>query len=220
MAAYTSVLCFVICHSLVVVLASNAASHLFEGDLGCEDDVGALSLVLWVLLVPENEGDVCRGVVGRLVSLPGEGDLGPGFPAFLHHHVEHLVFRPHAAPVGVEAAAGDLHVLGAAVHHLVKGHQQVVHHRLALQAPLASPQPALVAGEPTQVAEGEPSEGVEEVIFAITVVAKEDVEVVGAVEEGGEGGVGVAGEIIAESVALACQWHSIFKTWKPQKTKG
>lgn len=62
-------------------------THLFEADLGCVNDVGAISPVLGVLLVPENEGDVGRGAVGRLVSLPGESDLGPRSPAFLHHHV-------------------------------------------------------------------------------------------------------------------------------------
>lgn len=177
-------------------------THLFQGDRGGVDDVGAVPLVLGVLLVPEDEGDVSGGVVGRLVPLPGEGDLGPRLPAFFHHHVQHLLLGAQAAPVGVEAAAGDLHVLGAALHHLVQGHQQVVHHLVALQPPLASSQAAAV-GDPAHVAEGEPPEGVEELFFAVVVVAKEDVEVVGAVEEGGEGGVGIGVEVVAGDVALA-----------------
>ena len=175
-------------------------THLFEGDLGGEDDVGAVSLVLVVLLVPEDEGDVGRGAVGRLVPLPGEGDPGARLPALLHHHVQHLLFGPQAAAVGVEAAARDLDVLGAAVHHLLQGHQQVVHHLVALQTPLAPPQAGVVAA--VHVAEGEAPEGVEEVVF-VGLGAEEDVEVVGAVEEGGEGGVGVAVEVIAETLALA-----------------
>lgn len=94
-------------------------THLFKGDAGCEDDVGAVSLVLRVLLVPENEGDVCRGVVGCLISLPGEGDLGSCLPAFLHHYTEHLFFCSQAAAIRVQAAAGDLHMLRAALHHLI-----------------------------------------------------------------------------------------------------
>jgi len=176
-------------------------THLLEGDLGREDDVGAVSLVVRVLLVPEDEGDVGGRAVGRLVSLPGEGDLGPRFPAFLHHHVQHLLLGAQAAaPVGVEAAAGDLHVLGAPLHHLVQGHQQVVHHLVALQPPLASPR---AVGEPARVAVGEPPEGVEGVLLGVVVVAEEDVEVVGAVEEGGEGGVGIRVGVTAGTVALA-----------------
>lgn len=176
-------------------------THLLECDLGREDDVGAVSLVLRVLFVPEDEGDVCRGVIRRLVSLSWEGDLGPRFPSFLHHHVEHLLLGSHAASVGVEATTCDLHMLGAALHHLLQGHQEVVHHFVALQTPLASPALALV--EPSDVTEGEAPEGVEEVFFAVGFIAEEDVEVVGAVEEGGEGGVGVGVEVVAESVALA-----------------
>ena len=193
-------------------------THLFKGDLGREDDVGAVSLVLGVLLVPEDEGDVGRGAVGRLVPLPGEGDPGARLPALLHHHVEHLLFGPQAAAVGVEAAAGDLDVLGAAVHHLLQGHQQVVHHLVALQTPLASPQAGVVAGRPVHVAEGEAPEGVEQVVL-VGLGAEEDVKVVGAVEEGGEGGVGVAVEVIAETLALARHWHPIFKAWKNTQRK-
>lgn len=94
------------------------------------------------------------------------------------------------------------------MHHLLQGHQQVVHHLVTLQPPLASSQPALVASEPAHVAEGEPSEGVEEVVFAVEVRAKEEVKVVWAVE----GGMGVTLEVIAENFALARHWHSIFKS--------
>lgn len=75
-------------------------------------------------------------------------------------------------------------------------------HCLALQAPLASSQTSLGTGEPTHVAEGEPPEWVEQVIVAV-IVAKEDVKVVGSMEEGGEGGMGVTVEMTGERVALA-----------------
>lgn len=175
-------------------------THLFEGDLGRVENVGAVSLVLVVLLVPENEGDVGGGAVGRLVPFPGEGDLGARPPAFLHHHVQHLLLRPQAAAVWVEAAAGDLHMLSAALHHLVQGHQELVHHLFALQPPLAPGQIAAVLGrEPAHVAEGEPPERVEEVVLGVEV---EEVKVVRAIEEGG---VGVALEIVAENFALVGQ---------------
>lgn len=195
---YRPLICF------IMFLMAMHQTHLFKGDLGRVDEVGALSLVLRMLLVPENEGDVCGGAVGGLVPLPGEGDLGSRFPAFLYHHIQHLLFCSQGAAVWVEAAAGNLHMLGAALHHLLQGHQQVVHHHFALQAPRAFPQATLGACRPAHVAEGEPSEGVEEVVVAL-FVAKEDVEVVRAIEEGGEGGVGVAVEIAAENVA------SVFK---------
>lgn len=169
-----------------------------------------------MLLVPENEGDVGGGAVGRLVPFPGEGDLGTGLPAFLHHHVQHLLLCPQTAAVRVEAAAGDLHVLGAAVHHLVEGHQQLMHHFFALQPPLAPAQTAILAREPAHVAEGEPPEWVEEVVLGIEV---EEVKVVRAVEEGGEGGVRVTVEIIAENFALVGQGHSTFKAWKDKKNQ-
>lgn len=92
-------------------------------------------------------------------------------------------------------------MLCAAMHHILQGHLQVVHDLFALQPPLASSQPAVVAVEPTHVAEGEPSEGVKEIIFAVKVRA-EEVKLVRALEEGREGGVGVTVEIIAENFAL------------------
>lgn len=189
-------------------------THLFEGDLGRVENVGAVSLVLVVLLVPENEGDVGGGAVGCLVAFPGEGDLGARPPAFLHHHVQHLLFCPQAAAVGVEATARDLNVLGAAVHHLVQGHQQLVHHLFALQPPLAPAQTAILAWDPAHVAEGEPPERVEEVVLGVKV---KEVKLVWAVEEGREGGVGIALEIIAENFALVGQWHSAFKACKDKE---
>lgn len=175
-------------------------THFFKGDLGDVYDVGAISLVAWVVFIPEDEGDVCGAAAGRLVSLPGEGDPGSCFPALLHHHVQHLLFGPQAAAVGVEATTGDLHLLRAALHHVVQGHGQVVHHGVSLQPLLAFPHAGLVAGEPAQVAEGELPEGVEQVVFVVAV-ASEDVKVVRVVEEGGKCGVGV---VVAEQVALAC----------------
>lgn len=157
-----------------------------------------------MVLIPENEGDVCRRAVEGLIPLPGEGDPGPGLPAFLHHNVQHLLLGSQASAVGVEAAACDLYLLCAAMHHLVQGHRQVVHHGLARQVPCALPQAGLVTGEATQVSEGGSPEGVEKVFVGIGVAAEEDVEVVRVVEEGGEGGVGVVLEILAENVALAC----------------
>lgn len=178
--------------------------HLFKGDLGCVHNIGPISLVVWVILIPENKGDVCRGAVEGLIPLPGEGDPGPGLPPFLHHNVQHLLLGSQAPAIRVEAAACDLHLLCAAVHHLFKGHRQVVYHGLARQAPRALPQASLITGEATQVGEGGLAEGVEEVVIGIRVTAEEDVEVVRVVEEGGEGGVGVVLEIVAENVSLAC----------------
>lgn len=193
-------------------------SHLFEGDLGCVDNVAAPSLVLRVLFVPEDEGDVGRGVVGCLVSLSGEGDLGPGLPALLYHHIQHLVFGSHRAAVRVESTAGDLDVLGAALHHVIQAHRQVVHHGIALQTPLTSSQAALVAGEASQVAERELSERVEKIFLAVEVAAEEDVKVVGAVE-GGEVGMGIAVGIVAENVGLTCQCYSTLKACKHKKIR-
>lgn len=176
-------------------------THLFEGDLGCVDDVGAIPPVVGVLLVREDEGDVGGGAVGRLVPLSGEGDAGPGSPALLHHHVQHLLLGPQAVTFWAQAASGDLHVLGAAVHHLLQGHRQVVHHLFALTPAVC----AVVAGEPVHVAEGEPPEGVEQIIFAVKVGAEEEIKVVR------EGGVGVAVELVAEHFALSCTRDAVFK---------
>lgn len=149
-------------------------THLFQGDLGRVDDVGAIPPVAGVLLVPEDEGDVGGGAAGRLVPLSGEGDPGARPPAFLHHHVQHLLLGPQAMAFWAQAASGDLHVLGAAVHHLLQGHQQVVHHLLALPPAVS----AVVAGEPVDVAEGEAPEGVEQIVFAVKVGAEEGIKVV------------------------------------------
>lgn len=176
-------------------------THLFEGDLGRVDDVGAIPPVVGVLLVPEDEGDVGGGAAGRLVPLSGEGDPGPRSPAFLHHHVQHLLLGPQAVAFWAQAASGDLHVLRAAVHHLLQGHRQVVHHLFAL-TPAG---PAIVAGEPVDVAEGEPPEGVEQIVFAVKVGAEEEIEVVR------EGSLGVAVEMVAEHFALSCTRNPIFK---------
>lgn len=175
-------------------------THLFKGDLGRVDDVGAIPPVAGVLLVPEDEGDVGGGAVGRLVPLSGEGDPGPCSPAFLHHHVQHLLLRPQAMAFWAQAAPGDLHVLCAAVHDLLQGHWQVVHHLFAL-TPAGS---TIVTGEPVNVAEGEPPEGVEQIVLALKVGAKEEIKVVC------EGSMGVAVEMVVERFALSCR-NPIFK---------
>lgn len=61
---------------------------------------------------------VSRNVLGGLVSLLWEGNFGSFLPALFDDNVEDLVFRPHAPPIRVQPAAGDLHALGAAVEDL------------------------------------------------------------------------------------------------------
>lgn len=173
-------------------------THLFKGDLGGVDNVGAIPPVAGVLLVPEDEGDVGGGAVGRLVPLPGEGDPGPRSPAFLHHHVQHLLLGPQAMAFWAQAASGDLHVLRASVHHLLQGHRQVMHHLFALT-------PAVSAVVAVNVAEGEPPEGVEQIVFAVKVGAEEEIVVVR------EGSLGVVVEMVAEHFALSCTRNPIFK---------
>lgn len=61
---------------------------------------------------------VSRNVLRSLVPLLWEGDFGALFPALFDDNIEDLVLCPHAPPIRVQPAAGDLHALGAAVEDL------------------------------------------------------------------------------------------------------
>ena len=85
-----------------------------------------------VTFVSEHKGYVGRNVLGGLVPLFREGDLGPLLPALLDDDVEDFVLCPHAPAVRVQPAAGDLHALGAAVEDLFQRDLQLVDHRRVL----------------------------------------------------------------------------------------
>ena len=54
-------------------------------------EVGPLPLEVLVRLVADYEDNVGRDLVGGLVTLPLEGDLGAGLPAWLDVNGEHLL---------------------------------------------------------------------------------------------------------------------------------
>lgn len=80
----------------------------------------------------KHKGYVSRNVLGGLVPFLWEGDLGSFLPALLDDNVEDLVLCPHAPPIWVQSAAGDLHALGAAVEDLLQGDLQLVDYRRVL----------------------------------------------------------------------------------------
>ena len=52
-----------------------------------------------VRFIPDDKDDVGRDLVGRLVPLPLEGDLGPRLPARLHVDGEYLLLLSGSAVV-------------------------------------------------------------------------------------------------------------------------
>lgn len=80
----------------------------------------------------KDKGYVSRNVLRGLVPLFWEGDLGPLLPALLDDNVEDLVLCPHAPPVWVQPAAGDLHALCAAVEDFFQRDLQLMDHRRVL----------------------------------------------------------------------------------------
>lgn len=118
------------------------STHISEGHSSRVDDIGAIPAEQRMGFVFDHKHHVSRNVSGRLVSLPGEGDLGPFLPASLDVHCQDLVLAAHAAAVRVQPLPGDLHLLGAAGEHLLQAHLQLVHHRrifLLLTAPVGTP---------------------------------------------------------------------------------
>ena len=65
-------------------------SYLFQRNLGRVLEVAALPLEEHVRLVPDDEHNVGGDLVGRLVALSLERDLGAALPARLHVDGEHL----------------------------------------------------------------------------------------------------------------------------------
>lgn len=110
-------------------------THLFQTDLAVINYIGTVSLEEDVPFVFEHKGYICRNVLRGLVPLFREGDLGPFLPALLDDNVEDLVLCPHASPIWVQPAAGDLHALGTAVEDLFQRDLQLVDHRGVLLLP-------------------------------------------------------------------------------------
>lgn len=94
----------------------------------------------------KHKGDVGRNVLRGLVPLLWEGDLGSLFPALLDDNVEDLVLCPHAPPIWVQPAAGDLHAFGAAVEDFLQRDLQLVDHRRVL---VLSPGPEALRRHPS-----------------------------------------------------------------------
>lgn len=136
-----------------------------------------------VWLVLDDENNVGGNGVGRLVSLPREGDLGPFFPAPLDLNREDLVLSAHGPAVRIEPFAGDFHPLGAAVEDLLQGDPQFVDDGRVLLPALLAPEPHMsIPGEAVQVKAGEGAEGVVSVhlhvliVSAVGFTSKEDIE--------------------------------------------
>ena len=179
-----------------------------------------------VRLVLDDEHDVGRYRVGRLVALAWERDLGALLPPALDLNGEDLVLVAHGPAVRVEPLAGDLHPLGAAMEDLLQGDPQlVVDGRVLLAALLlmlllllAAHAHVSLTGEAVDVEAGEGAEGVAAVHLHVVVVAtatpvgltpEEHLKGVGAPEERGEGGVRVPVEGVGEVAALAVSGGAI-----------
>lgn len=103
-------------------------THLFQTDLAVVNYIGTVSLEVDVTFVFKHKGYVSRNVLRGLVPLLWEGDLGPLLPSLLDDDIEDLVLCPHAPPIWVQPAAGDLHTLGAAVEDFFQGDLQLMDH--------------------------------------------------------------------------------------------
>lgn len=110
-------------------------THLFQTDLAVMNDIGTVSFEVDVSFVFKHKGYVSRNVLGGLVPLLREGDLGPLFPALLDDDVENLVLCPHAPSIRVQPSPCDLHALGAAMEDLLQGDLQLVDHWRVLLLP-------------------------------------------------------------------------------------
>lgn len=82
-------------------------------------------------LVLDDEDDVCGDLVGGLVALPLEGDLGACLPAGLDTDGQDLLLFAGGAVVGHHSPR-DLHPLGHPPVDVLQGHQQVVLDRRVL----------------------------------------------------------------------------------------
>ena len=69
---------------------NDADIYLFERYLAGVLEVGPLPPEVDMRLVPDDEHDVGGDLVGGLVTLSLERDLGPGLPARLHVNCQHL----------------------------------------------------------------------------------------------------------------------------------
>lgn len=156
-------------------------------------------------------------VGGRLVSLPGEGDLRPLLPATLDVHRQDLVLAAHRAAVRIQTLAGNLHLLGAAREDLLQAHLQLVHHGrvlLLLTAPVGTSgmgfERPLEPPHAAHPSHAERREGVVDVHVVVPVSRKELIERAASAEELCEHcvRVSVEGVVVARTVMASASTSS------------
>lgn len=169
---------------------------------------------MWVWLVFDDENNISRDRVRRLVSFPRESDFGSLFPPAFDLNRENLILRPHGPCVRIQPLPGDLHPLGAAVEDLLQRHPQFVDDGRVLFPPWRTY--VAVPRESVHVEAGEGAESVVPVHVHVLVVPavvsltpEEHLKRVGAPKEGGEGGMGVSMEGVGEGVAWSITGRSI-----------
>lgn len=123
---------------------------------------------MWVWLVLDDENNVSRNGIGRLVSLPRERDLGSLFPAPLDLNSENLILSAHGPAIWIKPFARDFHPLGAAVEDLLQGDPEFVDDGRVLLPALLPDVP--VPRESVQVEAGEGAEGVVSIHLHVLVI--------------------------------------------------
>lgn len=159
----------------------------------------------------QNKDDVCGNIVGRFISLLGEGDFRPFLPTLLDVDGEDGVFLPHRLSVGIQALMAYLHLLGAAAENLFQGNLQFVSDRRILflgrrPGPLEAGH-ATHTGHTGHAGHAKPAEGAQRILvdlhFIVAIpLTKEDVEGVPPTKELSENSMGVSVEGVLEVGAI------------------
>lgn len=173
-------------------------------------------MCMWLVL--NDEHNISRDRIGRLVSFSRERDLGSLLPPSFNLYGENLILRPHGPSVRVHPLPADLHPLGATVKHFLQRYAQLVMNGRVLLPPLLPADPNVaIPREPVEIKRGERTKRVVAIHLHVLVVpaawtasvglaTEEHFEGVGAAEEGGEGGMWVAMERVRCEVAALSVW--------------
>lgn len=94
-------------------------------------DVTALSLEHGIRLVSDDEHNVSRDFIPALITFFLERNFGPCFPSWFHMDSQHFILFFGSA-VGLDDAAGNLHLLHAALGDVFKRYIQVMLDRRVL----------------------------------------------------------------------------------------